>query len=188
MKNYPLPLVGFCAYSGTGKTTLLTQLLPLLKSDGLKVGVIKHAHHNFEIDHSGKDSYQLRQAGASQMLVASRTRLAWIEEHDDMTSEPTLKDILPTLKCDELDLVLVEGFKREQIPKIELYRQELGYPLIFPDDPNVIAIATNMELSNPVPDLPILDINNTRQIANFIIDRIFQCDIPGNKHEMVLAS
>jgi len=174
MREHPIPLVGFCAYSGTGKTTLLTGLLPLLRAKGLRVGVVKHAHHAFDIDHPGKDSYRLRQAGANQMLIASRARMAWVKEHTDTNAEPTLQDVLPSLKDDELDLVLVEGFKRDRFPKIELHRQELDYPLIFPDDPDVIAIATNRALPDPVRNIPVLDINNPAQIARFIIDHIIQ--------------
>ena len=90
MIDYPVPLLGFCAYSGTGKTTLLKHLLPILKLEGLRVGVVKHAHHSFDIDHPGKDSYELRQAGAVQMLVASRNRMAWVKEsHKEPTNSPS---------------------------------------------------------------------------------------------------
>ncbi len=174
MQQSSIPIIGFCAYSGTGKTTLLVELLPQLRAKGLKVGVIKHAHHNFEIDYPTKDSYRLRHAGASQMLIASCRRMALIEEFEDQHLEPTLDELLPTLKSDQLDLILVEGFKSAEIPKIELHRQALGNPPIYPDDPNVIAVATDSKIERPASDLPILDLNNVDRIAQFIFDYISQ--------------
>lgn len=111
MKMGSIPIVGFCAYSGTGKTTLLIRLIPQLRAKGLKIGVIKHAHHNFDIDQPAKDSYQLRQAGANQMLIASHRRMALIEEFEEQHPEPTLQELLPTFNGNRLDLILVEGFK-----------------------------------------------------------------------------
>jgi molybdopterin-guanine dinucleotide biosynthesis protein B len=165
--NARIPVLGFAAFSGTGKTTLLCNLLPLLRSEGLRIGMVKHAHHSFEVDHPGKDSYELRKAGASQMLVASRQRWALMVETAS-EAEPRLGDLLARLDQSELDLVLVEGFKREQFPKIELHRSTLGYPLLFPQDPEVIAIATDAPLGVEA-DLPVLDINVPWQIAQFVL-------------------
>ncbi|MCK5359568.1 MAG: molybdopterin-guanine dinucleotide biosynthesis protein B [Gammaproteobacteria bacterium] len=169
-----VPMIGFCAWSGTGKTTLLTQVLPILVSQGLKVAVIKHAHHNFDIDHPGKDSFELREAGASQMLIASRKRMALITEFDEDHAEPSLADALERLNMQELDLILVEGFKHENYQKIELHRPELKKPLMFPDDPNIIAIASDAPIIENRNILPKLNLNKPQQIAQFIIDNILK--------------
>ncbi len=163
----PLPLLGFAAFSGTGKTTLLSALLPQLRRQGIRIGVIKHAHHDFEIDHPGKDSHRLRQAGASQMLIASRDRLAWIEETPGQSDEPTLSGILSLLDTRRLDLVLVEGFKRESFPKIELHRCCQGRPLLYPDDPDIIAVASDAPLPG-APHIPLLDLNRPAEIGAFV--------------------
>ena len=169
MIDYPLPLLGFCAFSGTGKTTLLTQLLPLLRHEGVHVGMIKHAHHSFDIDHPGKDSYKLRKAGAEQMLVASRHRIALIIETGDLHEEPVLEDALAVLSPEKLDLVLVEGFKQAAIPKIELHRPSLGKPLLFPEDRNIIAIACDAPLALSKVTIKQLDLNQPQMIARFIL-------------------
>jgi len=169
MKNpSAIPVLGFAAYSGTGKTSLLVKLLPLLNEKGIRVGVIKHAHHTFDIDHEGKDSFELRKAGAKQMLVGSDRRWALMVETDN--NKNSLGDFILKLDHENLDLILVEGFKPESIPKIELTRPTLGNPLFYPEDKSVIAVATDAEL--PVKTtLPILDLNNPEQIAEFIISR-----------------
>ena len=167
-----LPVLGFVAYSGTGKTTLLAKLIPLLKSQGLRIGLIKHAHHQFEIDQPGKDSYVLRQAGAEQVLIASKHRWALIKETKDF-EEPHLETLLTQIDSNTLDLILVEGFKHENFPKIELYRPSLGNPLTFPQDDSVIAIATDEPLST---HLPTLDINNVALIAEFVGNYIKSSD------------
>ena len=174
MIDYPLPLVGFCAFSGTGKTTLLTRLLPLLNNRGLRIGVVKHAHHRFDIDHPGKDSFELRLAGASQMLVASRKRMAWVKETQENRPEPVLEEALLALETEHLDLVLVEGFKQAAIPKIELYRASLGKPLMYPAMSNIIAIATDAPLADKSISLPQLNLNQPVKIAEFIIETILQ--------------
>lgn len=169
MIDYPLPLLGFCAYSGTGKTTLLRQLLPILKREGLRVSVVKHAHHSFDIDHPGKDSYELRHAGADQMLVASRNRMAWVKE---TSKEPVLEEVLDALDQDELDLVLVEGFKQAVFPKIELHRPSLGKSLMYPLDSNIIAIATDARIINSRAVPTQLNLNQPGEIAEFIMQTI----------------
>lgn len=167
-KSSLTPVLGIAAYSGTGKTTLLVKLIPLLAARGIRVGLIKHAHHNFDIDQKGKDSYELRKAGANQMLIGSASRWALIVETDP-SHENTLQDLIQYLDHDNLDLVLVEGFKPENIPKIELIRPELGKPLYYPEDDSVIAVATDTELP-AATTLPVLDLNNPEQIAEFIMD------------------
>ena len=162
-----VPLLGFSAFSGTGKTTLLKQLLPLLNQQGLNVAVIKHAHHKFDIDKPGKDSYELRKAGAKQMLIASSNLMALMETQPSTLDEPRLADLLPRLDSKNLDLILVEGFKQEAIPKIELHRPSLGKPLIHPDDGNIIAIASDELLTLTAP-ITQLDLNDAEAMIDFI--------------------
>ncbi|MCK5366068.1 MAG: molybdopterin-guanine dinucleotide biosynthesis protein B [Gammaproteobacteria bacterium] len=168
LNNAHLPIVGFAAFSGTGKTTLLKELLPLLRARGLRVGVVKHAHHTFELDHPGKDSYELRKSGAAQMLIASRSRWALVVERT-RDREPRLDEVLLELDQAALDLILVEGFKDEQFAKIELHRPSLRQPLLFPDDDAIIAIASDTPLDD-TGRLPQLDLNRPEEIAAFIID------------------
>ena len=172
MNDITTPMVGFCAWSGTGKTTLLTRLLPLLKEAGLRIAVVKHAHHSFDIDQPGKDSYALREAGASQMLIASRKRIALITEFDEGRGEPSLAEALAGLNLQDIDLVLVEGFKHEKFQKIELHRPELNKPLLFPDDPSIIAIASDAPIAENRQLLPKLNLNNPAQIVQFILENI----------------
>ena len=167
--NRTVPLIGFAAWSGTGKTTLLVNLLGIFTSLELRVGVIKHAHHTFEIDYPGKDSYELRKAGASQVLIGSRQRWALLVENRDADDKP-LEYHVRNLDLDKLDLILVEGFKPEVIPKIELHRPSLGHNLLYPDDESIIAIATDAGLPEDT-ELPVLNLNDPQQIAQFIIDR-----------------
>ena len=182
---HDIPLLGFAAFSGTGKTTLLEQLIPELNQANIRIAMVKHTHHEkFDIDQPGKDSYRLRKAGAEQMLVASAKRWALMVEQpfQETRTEPDLFELLSHLDLKKTDLILVEGFKHESISKIELHRPTLGKPLLYPDDPNIIAIATDQAhlQSNPIqsshgqptyPDdiqCPILDINNITEIAVFI--------------------
>ncbi len=168
MQNAKIPILGFAAFSGTGKTTLLTQLIPVLANRGLRVGLIKHSHHNFQIDQPGKDSFQLRQAGASPVMIVSSHRRAIITEIMP-AKEPILDEQLQYFDQSELDLLLVEGFKAEKFPKIELHRPSLEKPILYPNDPNIIAIASDCPL--PIPDyLTQLDINQPQMIADFILN------------------
>ncbi len=169
--EFSLPLVGFVAYSGTGKTTLLEKVIPELRALKLRVGIIKHAHHDFDIDIPGKDSWRLRQAGASQVMVASRKRWALITEHETVHEEPNLQELLRHLDTRLLDLVVVEGFKHEAFAKIELRRSDLERPAIHCDDPHVIAVAHDRPESYPCP-LPLLDLNQPQQIAQFIVTHL----------------
>jgi len=168
MKNAHIPILGFAACSGTGKTTLLVKLIPLLRESGLRLALIKHSHHNFEIDKPGKDSFRLREAGATPVMLVSSHRRAIITEFNEV-SEPRLDDQLKEINQSELDLILVEGFKAEHFPKIELHRACLNKPLLFPNDPNIIAIATEAETLIDT-SLLRLDINEPQLIAEFILN------------------
>jgi molybdopterin-guanine dinucleotide biosynthesis protein MobB len=165
--TYPRPVLGFAAFSGTGKTTLLEKLIPQLSEQGIRVSMVKHAHHEFDIDKPGKDSYRLRKAGAHQMLVASSRRMALITENAT-PQEPRLDELITRLDLEHIDLVLVEGFKQVAIPKIELHRKALGKTLLYPEDPDIIAVASD-HLTD-CGDLPALDLNDTAAIAAFIFD------------------
>lgn len=172
MQNSPygIPLLGFAAFSGTGKTTLLEKLIPLLGQAGLRIALIKHAHHDFDTDQPGKDSYRLRKAGAGQVLLASDRRRVLITELPEPV-EPGLGELLAQLDRSRLDLVLVEGFRHLAFPKIELHRPALGRPLLFPDDPHILAVASDAVLSVECP-LPLLDLNEPLQIQDFIVRKI----------------
>lgn len=160
----PTRLFGLAGWSGSGKTSLLTALLPVLIQRGWRVSTIKHAHHNFDIDQPGKDSYRHRQAGATEVLVASGKRWALMRELRE-AAEPTLEDLLARLA--PVDLVLIEGFKRHPHPKLEIHRPSLGKPLLAPDDPDIIAIASDIALDYAA--LPILSLNDVAGIADLII-------------------
>ncbi len=164
------PVLGFAAFSGTGKTTLLEAMIPILVRAELRIGLIKHSHHNFQIDQPGKDSYRLRKAGATQILLAASSRTAAIIEHGDIKTKPSLADQFKHLDCDKLDLIIVEGFKNEPIPKIEIYRSSLEHPYLFPNDPNIIALVTD-ELPRLKLNIPLLDINQPQQVADFILKK-----------------
>ncbi len=165
--DFPRPILGFVAFSGTGKTTLLEQLIPLMRERGVRIALLKHAHHDFDIDKPGKDSYRLRQAGASQVMVASAHRWALITEQSKEQDEPQLRELLSHLDPDQFDLLLVEGFKHEHYPKVELWREVLGKPLLYPNDSHIIAIAC--DIPPPQASIPVLDINRPETIGEFII-------------------
>jgi len=166
-----IPMIGFSAFSGTGKTTLLKQVIPLLKQKGLRLAVIKHAHHHFDLDQPGKDSFELRKAGADKTIICTTTRMAVITEFATPEAEPTLQDIVDSINPAEFNLILVEGYKHLPIQKIELHRKSVGKPYLYHEDPNIIAIACDAEL--PVPtDIPVLDINDIAGIAELVVERI----------------
>jgi len=161
-----LNLFGFAGYSGSGKTTLIEQLIPRLVLAGLRVSLIKHAHHGFDIDRPGKDSYRHREAGASEVLVTSDLR--WVLMHESRGErEPTLAEQLR--RFSPCDLILVEGYKREAIPKLEVYRRANDRPLLYPADPNIVAIAADTAVEAP---LPVLDLNDHDAIAAFVIRHV----------------
>ena len=167
MHNATVPVLGFAAYSGTGKTTLLTQLIPLLIQQQVRPGLIKHSHHDFQIDKPGKDSFRLREAGASPIMLVSKYRRAVITEFKN-PEKPRLAEQLNALDQSQLDIILVEGFKSENFPKIELYRPELKNPLLYPKDPSIIAIASDTDLIVP-KQIRKLNLNDPQKIATFII-------------------
>ncbi len=159
-----MKVIGIAAWSGSGKTALLTRLIPILSGRGLRIATVKHAHHDFDTDKPGKDSYEHRAAGASEVLVSSARRWALVHELRGDT-EPDLDTLLA--KLSPADLVLVEGFKTAAVDKIEVYRPALGLPLLAANDPHVIAVASD----GPVADLtvPRLDLDDASAIAEFII-------------------
>lgn len=163
-----VPVLGFAAFSGTGKTTLLCRIVPILGAHGLRLGLLKHTHHGFEVDRPGKDSHRLRQAGACQVIVASRRRWAAIRT-DRRAPEPGLDELLDDLRSEALDLILVEGFKRSPLPKVELHRPVLGHPLLAALDPTVLAVITDDPILNTY-DRPRLDINQPEEVARFILE------------------
>ncbi len=174
-----IPILGFAAYSGTGKTTLLEALLPKLTEAGLRIGMLKHAHHNFDVDKPGKDSYRLRKAGASQMLIASRNRFALMTETPEAEAE--FEYLLTRFDEDKLDVVLVEGCKNIAFPKIELHREEVGKPWLYPHDDNIIAIASDTaELDS---ELPQMNINELDAIAQFVLQYVQDAKAPKSKEK-----
>ena len=164
-----MKVVGFAGYSGAGKTHLVERLIPALHMRGLRVSVAKHAHHDFDIDHPGKDSWRHRQAGAFEIVIASDRRLAKIREfevHADPTVHQLIAELVP---C---DWVLVEGFKHADLLKIEVWRAETGKPAQYPSDPYVDAISTDSPQQLPVPTgLPLLDLNSPDAVADFLLSR-----------------
>lgn len=171
LNNFPIPLLGFAAYSGTGKTTLLEQLIPRLTQEGLNIAVVKHSHHDIEFDKPGKDSYRLRKAGACQLLLAGSKRAMLFSEYAEQ-QDKKLIDQLQLLNTRNLDLVLVEGYRDELFNKIELHRSGLNKPFMFNNDRSIIAIACD----ESVPDCSIvqLDLNRIEQFTAFVLGYL-QC-------------
>jgi molybdopterin-guanine dinucleotide biosynthesis protein B len=161
-----MKILGLTGWSGAGKTTLIVKLVPELVGRGLKVSTIKHAHHAFDVDKPGKDSYRHREAGATEVLVASAHRWALMHELRD-EEEPSAADLMRHMT--PVDLLLIEGFKREPHDKLEIFRRGLGKPLLSADDPSFIAVLSD----GAVPEiaLPVIDLNDTCAIADFIIGR-----------------
>lgn len=158
-----MKVIGFAGWSGSGKTTLVEQVIGLLEARGLVISLIQHAHHDFDIDYPGKDSWRHRHAGCREVLVTGGKRWAVMHElrgRDELSLNEALAQLSP---C---DLVLVEGFKRQPIPKIEIYRAEIGKPLLFMDDPNIIAVASDVPQTT---SLPQLDLNDPAAVTGFIL-------------------
>jgi molybdopterin-guanine dinucleotide biosynthesis protein B len=162
----PMKVVGFSGYSGSGKTTLVEKLVVEFVRRGLRVSVVKHAHHSFDIDHEGKDSWRHRRAGAREVVIASGHRLAKIREFSEWV-EPTVHDLLAELG--HCDWALVEGFKRSAIPKVEVWRAEAGHIVRYPDDPHIIAVATDSPSLPVATTLPVLDLNDACAVADFLL-------------------
>jgi len=151
-------------WSGSGKTTLITQLIPELIERGYSVSSMKHTHHNFDIDKPGKDSFEHRVAGAKQVLITGTKRWALLNENRDQ-DEPNIDELLT--RMDPVDLVLIEGFKRHPHSKMEVFRASVGKPLLAPEDPSVVAIATDEEVDGG--NLPVIDLNDVGAVADYII-------------------
>ncbi|QEX15697.1 molybdopterin-guanine dinucleotide biosynthesis protein B [Hypericibacter terrae] len=160
-----MKVMGLAGWSGSGKTTLMMRLLPELIGRGLTVSTMKHAHHNFDIDQPGKDSYVHRSAGATEVVVSSINRWALMHENRG-GPEPSAAELMRQMT--PVDLLLIEGFKRESHPKLEVYRRANGKPLLHPEDAHIVAVASD----GPLPEvtLPVLALNDTRMIADFILD------------------
>jgi molybdopterin-guanine dinucleotide biosynthesis adapter protein len=158
-----MKVFGIAGYSGSGKTTLLERVIPLLVDRGLRVSVVKHAHHAFDVDKPGKDSYRHRGAGATEVLISSSARWALMHELREQR-EPELPQLLARLS--DCDLVLVEGFKRQPIPKLEVHRTAANTPTLFPQDPAIIAVASDRSLET---GLPVLRLDDYPAIADFIV-------------------
>lgn len=150
-----MKVIGLAGWSGAGKTTLLTRLIPHFSAQGLRVSVIKHAHHHFDVDVPGKDSWRHREAGATEVLVASEKRWALMHELRG-AAEPRLPELLD--KLSPVDLVVVEGFKREPLRKVEVHRADNGKPLLYPDDPGIVAIVTDAAVETRLPRVHLDDI------------------------------
>ena len=157
-------IIGLAGWSGAGKTTLLARLIPDIIARGLTVSTVKHAHHAFEVDQPGKDSHTHRMAGATEVLIASERRFALIHELRQET-EPRLPDLLAKLA--PVDLVIVEGYKREPHPKLEVFRDAVGKPLLHPDDPHIVAIASDVAL--PHAKVPRVSLDDTGAIIDILL-------------------
>ncbi len=161
-----MKIFGIAGYSGSGKTTLIEKLIPLFTERGLKVSLIKHAHHSFDIDRPGKDSYRHRQAGCSEVLIAASARWALMHELRG-APEPTLQDLIQRIS--PCDLLLIEGYKREAFDKLEVHRSTLGEPLMFPADPRVVAVTADRRIDTRLPQF---DMDDVPAIAGFILKHV----------------
>ena len=161
-----MEIMGIVGWSGSGKTSLLVAVLPILRAKGLTVSTMKHAHHRFDLDRPGKDSYRHREAGASEVLVVASAR--WVLMHETRDEpEPAIEDLIQRMT--PVDLLLIEGFKTHHHPKLEIHRQSEGKPLLCPDDPEIVAVASDCAL--PGLGIPRLDLNDPAAIAGFILER-----------------
>ena len=161
-----MKIFGFAGWSGSGKTTLIEKLIPRFVARGLKVSLIKHAHHTFEVDQPGKDSYRHRHAGCAEVLVSSSRRWALVHELR-AAPEPGFAELVERLS--PCDLVLIEGFKRERVPKLEVYRAVTGEPLLHPQDRDIVAIASDQRLDTRLPQF---DLDDAPGIASFVLKQV----------------
>jgi molybdopterin-guanine dinucleotide biosynthesis protein B len=176
-----MKVVGFAGYSGSGKTTLVESLIPALKLRGLRVSVVKHAHHEFDIDHPGKDTWRHRQAGAFEVVVASSKRLALMREYEQ-PAQPNVHHLLAEL-WDGVDWVLVEGFKGSNLLKVEVWRAESGQPARYPDDDFIVAIATDSPGKLPQEtQRPVLALNDPDALAQWLVDNGQRFDYDADKY------
>lgn len=161
-----MKIFGFAGFSGSGKTTLIEQIIPMFVGRGLRVSLVKHAHHTFDVDQPGKDSYRHRHAGATEVLVTSSRR--WVLMHELRgENEPSMEDVVARIS--PCDLLLVEGYKRAAIPKIEVYRSCVGEGFLHPHDPHIVAVVTDGQLDSK---LPVLDINRPADVGEFILRHV----------------
>ena len=164
-----MKVAGFAGYSGSGKTTLVEKLIPALRLRGLRVSVVKHAHHRFDIDHPGKDTFRHREAGAFEVVVASQNRLALMREFEQ-PCKLTVHQLIAELQS-SVDWVLVEGFKHSDLRKIEVWRASSGKPTRYQDDDFVVVIATDSSGQLPVATLrPVLDLNDSDAVADYLVN------------------
>jgi molybdopterin-guanine dinucleotide biosynthesis protein B len=168
-------IIGLAGWSGSGKTTLVTKLIPRLLARGLRVSTLKHAHHGFDLDQPGKDSFMHRTAGATEVIISSAKRWAILHE---LREEPEWDLSALVAKMSPVDLVLVEGFKRDAFPKLEIHRAANGKPLLHPDDPHIVAVACD----SAVPDtkVPVVDLNDIEAIADLLLKHAVPIDASGN--------
>src|SRR5579862_4460717 len=164
--HFPMKVIGIAGYSGSGKTTLIEKVVPLLVEQGLRVSLVKHAHHEFDVDQPGKDSYRHRHAGCTEVLVSSSRRWALMHELRG-AAEPTLSEQLRHLAA--CDLVIVEGYKNEPIAKVEVHRRAAGAPLLHPDDAHIVAVATDEPLATGLPQIALDD---AQGVARFILEHL----------------
>lgn len=161
-----IKVLGIVGWSGSGKTTLLTRLIPLLVARGLRIATLKHAHHAFDVDQPGKDSYEHRKAGASEVIVSSARR--WVQMHEvGAGAEATLAEHLRRLS--PCDLALIEGYKSEPHPKLEVYRASVGKPALYPTDARIVAVATDQRL--PALTIPRVDLDDIAAVADLVLAR-----------------
>jgi len=159
-------VLGIAGWSGSGKTTLIVKLIPLLVARGLRVATLKHAHHNFDVDQPGKDSYEHRHAGAMEVIICSSRR--WAQMHElGAGPEPTLGQLLQ--RVSPCDLILVEGFKTERHFKLEVFREATGHSPLYPEDPHIVAIASDRSL--PDAGVPVVDLNDVPAVADLVAQR-----------------
>jgi molybdopterin-guanine dinucleotide biosynthesis protein B len=164
-------IIGLAGWSGAGKTTLLAKIIPRIVARGLKVSTVKHAHHSFDVDQPGKDSHTHRLAGATEVLVGSANRWALVHE---LRGEPEASLAALLAKLSPVDLVIVEGFKRERHPKLEVYRAAVGKPPLHPDDPHIVAVASDRDL--PAACVPVVMLDDTDAILDIVLDRAAPLD------------
>jgi molybdopterin-guanine dinucleotide biosynthesis protein B len=162
----PMRIIGLAGWSGSGKTTLIKKLIPSLIARGLKVSTLKHAHHGFDLDQPGKDSFFHRAAGATEVIISSAKRWAILHE---LREEPEWDLGELVTKMSPVDLVLVEGFKRDKFPKLEIHRAANGKPLIHPDDPHIVAVASDVAL--PKAKVPVINLNDVETIVDLLLQR-----------------
>ena len=176
-----MKVIGIAGYSGSGKTHLVERLIPALKLRGLRVSVVKHAHHKFDIDHPGKDSFRHREAGAFEVVIASSRRLALMREFERET-QLTVHHLLAEV-YDGVDWVLVEGFKDSDLMKIEVLRAATNKPVRYPEDPFIVAIATDEPEALPEPTLrPVLDLNNADALAAWLVEQGERFEYDPDRH------